>query len=74
MENIVGENWGEATVGFCKEVVITIYHWILTGSEGKEKLGREIDGRNLWNDADGVYFNKWIRRSSMGENRVILLF
>lgn len=43
---------------FYKEVIITIYHRILMGSDGKEKMGRKVDGRNLWNDASSVYFNK----------------
>lgn len=74
---MVDENWGKAIEGFCKEVIIMIYHWILTGSEGKEKMGRKIDGRNLWNDAIRVYFNKWIRRRLMGENglfRFVILY
>ena len=59
---------------FCKEVIITIYHWTLMGSDGKEKMGRKIDGRNLWNDASGIYFNNWIRWRLMGENRPFHLY
>lgn len=76
MENMVDENWGRSTgaKAFCKEVIITIYHWILMGSDGKEKMGRKIDGRNLWNDASGIYFNNWIRWRLMGENRPFHLY
>lgn len=66
MESMVDVNRSKAAEGFCEEVIITSYHWLLT-DEKASGARRKIDGRNLRNDASRLYFNKWIRRS-MGGN------